>query len=309
MSESTKSVRSPSYPAMSLYDAIAATRKIEADYRRGPVDRESAAKIVGYSSLSGPATKALSALAQYGLVERAGKGELRVSERAIQILHPDTPVERAHALRRAAFEPTLFQSIQERWPDTTPPEDGIANFLRRQGFGENAIRPATSAYLQTLSMLDEVSDVESPDQASTSPSNEEETASGRQDDVSKHGGAKVGDLVQWESQGILRLEQPKKVRMISDDGQWIAVDGSQTGIPIHEVIVVQKAPQAEPPVFPMESSNEWRSQREMEIEWMRSRVGPNTEVRIVTNKELGAKEIGRLIKLLDAQRSVLEDED
>src|SRR5690349_237159 len=69
-------VRSPSYPVWSLSDAVTAVGKIEAQYRMSKVDREVAAKIIGYSGLSGPANKALAALGQYGLVERAGKGEM-----------------------------------------------------------------------------------------------------------------------------------------------------------------------------------------------------------------------------------------
>lgn len=57
-------VRSTSYPVLSLADAIAAVPKIEAQYRSTKVDREIAAKMIGYSGLSGPANKSLAALAQ-----------------------------------------------------------------------------------------------------------------------------------------------------------------------------------------------------------------------------------------------------
>lgn len=148
-------VRSPSYPVQSLADAITSVRKIEAQYRSAKVDREVAAKVIGYSGLSGPANKALAALAQYGLVERAGKGEMRVTHRARAILHPDSDAEKLAELRAAAFEPRLFQDLQERYPNMMPPEDGIVMFLNRKGFNQNAIRPAAKAYLQTLAFLEE----------------------------------------------------------------------------------------------------------------------------------------------------------
>jgi len=46
---------------------------------------------------------------------------------------------------------------------------------------------------------------------------------------------KIGDFVQWESQGILQFREPKRVKGFSDDGEFVFVDGSNTGIPIAEV--------------------------------------------------------------------------
>ena len=162
MSSSPDSVvRSPSYPVMSLADAIAAVHKIEGQYRSSKVDRELAAKLIGYSSLSGPANKALAALAQYGLVERAGKGEMRVTQRARAILHPDDPAEKRRELEAAALEPSLFREMKERWPDVMPPEEAVISYFNRRGFNPSAIRPAARAYLQTLLYLEEENDSES----------------------------------------------------------------------------------------------------------------------------------------------------
>lgn len=148
-------VRSPSYPVMSLADAISSVHKIEGQYRSSKVDRGIAAKMIGYSSLSGPANKALAALAQYGLVERAGKGEMRVTSRARAILHPNSEEEKRHELQAAAMEPALFREMQERWPNMIPPEEGVISYFNRRGFNPSAIRPAARAYLQTLLYLEE----------------------------------------------------------------------------------------------------------------------------------------------------------
>jgi hypothetical protein len=155
MMTAPKPVRSPSYPSTALRDAIDQVRKIESLYRTGQVDREAAAKLIGYSSLSGPANKALAALAQFGLVERAGKGEMRVTPRAKAILYSDNQAERHDELRAAALEPQLFRDLQERWPNMIPPEDGVIMFLNRQGFNQSAVRPAARAYLDTLLFLKE----------------------------------------------------------------------------------------------------------------------------------------------------------
>jgi hypothetical protein len=47
-----------------------------------------------------------------------------------------------------------------------------------------------------------------------------------------------------------------------------------------------------------------------ESEWMRNLVGKSTKVRLlVSGGDMGAKEIGKLIKLLTAQQAVLADDD
>lgn len=165
-------VRSPSYPVMSLADAIAAVHKIEGQYRSSKVDREIAAKMIGYSSLSGPANKALAALAQFGLVERAGKGEIRVTSRARAILHPDSPTEKRSELQAAALEPSLFRELKDRWPDVSPPEEAVISYFNRRGFNPSAIRPAARAYLQTLLYLEEEDDSDSRGEESSSAPND-----------------------------------------------------------------------------------------------------------------------------------------
>lgn len=249
-SAATKPIRSPSYPSAPLREAIGQVRKIEAQYRLSPVDRVDAAKLIGYSSLSGPASAALSSLAQYGLVERAGKGEMRVTALAQAILHPNGEAEKRDSLRRAAFEPSLFRELHERFPNMTPPADGIITYLNRQGFNQTATKPAARAYLQTLSFLEEAGASESYGTASDAgtepllPDDDEEEISS-----ASYGGAQVGDLVQWESAGVLQLDKPTRVRWVSEDGQWVAVDGSDAGIPMTEVLVHERA-RAAPPQIP-----------------------------------------------------------
>lgn len=301
----SKSIRSPSYPSMPLRDAVEAAAKIEKLYRATAVDRALAAKLIGYSSLSGPANKALAALASYGLIERAGKGEARVTSRARAILHAENDQERRENLLAAASEPDLFRDIVDRFPGIpVPPEDGVVNYLNRQGFNPTAVRPAAKAFLQTMAYVEELRANESH-RTETSTALESEAPN-----VGKiFGGAKVGDLIQWESQGALQLPKPLRVRFVSDDGNWVAVEGSQTGIPMGEVIVETKTltPSVAPPIFPLEQGSNFAVEQD-EVEWMRNRLGQDTNVRLMVKGEMGPKEIGKLIKLLEAQKLVLEDD-
>jgi len=254
-----KPVRSPSYPNMALREAINAVRTIEQHYRTSPVDRQEAARLMGYTTLSGPASKALAALASYGLVERAGRGEMRVTEGAQAILHPRDESERNKYLVIAALNPVLFQQLQDRYPGIVPPEDGVASFLSRRGFNANAIRPATKAYLQTLSYLEQMG-------AEYSHMDE----SGQlHDSVGK------GDAREASSELIdeATTSNPSSSRRSS--------------------LMLERSLSA----FEQD-----------EAEWLRIKVGPDTSVRLLVRGNMSPKEIGNLIRLLEAQKLVLEDE-
>ncbi|MGE0154555.1 MAG: hypothetical protein AB7R90_18205 [Reyranellaceae bacterium] len=244
MDNTPKPIRSPSYPNMALGEAIEAVGKIERQYRSAPVDRTVAAKLIGYTVLSGPANKALAALASYGLLDRAGKGEARVTERARDILHAGSEEQRKVRILEAALEPELFRELRERFEGiAVPPEDGVITYLNRQGFNPNAVRPAARAFLETMSYLEELNVINS----------QNVTRSSNQDPPRHSGGAAVGDLVQWEVSGVIQLPEPRRVRAISDDGNWVFVEQSETGIPMEQVIVEQKGGKSDvkPPILPL----------------------------------------------------------
>ena len=62
----------------------------------------------------------------------------------------------------------------------------------------------------------------------------------------KPGEITEGDFIQWESQGALQFPEPRQVTSFSDDGDFLFVEGSQTGIPVNEAM---KAEAPKPPSF------------------------------------------------------------
>jgi hypothetical protein len=148
-----KRIRSPNYPALSLPDAI---DKVTALYRAQhthPAPREVVARGIGYNSLNGASASAISALQKYGLLERTGD-EIRVSERALRILHPHPPEERGAAIREAAQEPPLFAELNERFPGRMPSDDLLRNYLIRNGFAPSAVTSVITAYRETSEMAE-----------------------------------------------------------------------------------------------------------------------------------------------------------
>lgn len=157
--------RSPSYPSTPLGEAVELVRKIHQMERTNIVERGVAAKAMGYSGVSGRSATILSNLSQYGLLEKAGKNEVRVSRRAVDILYPDSEDSKAAALHEAANEPDLFNAISLKFPDGRPSEAAIESFLIRQGYTHTAVRPATRAYLETFLFLENATGSESYSQS------------------------------------------------------------------------------------------------------------------------------------------------
>lgn len=306
---------SPSYPNMPLSKAISAVQKIFDADRQAPVDRAVAAKHIGYSGQSGASDKALASLAHYGLLEKAGKGETRVTQLAVDILHPDTPAERRSALRKAGLNPGIFQEIYDRYDGRLPSEEALRSYLLRANFQNIAINPVIHSFGETFRFLEQEKAFESG--GAGSDPGPDSNGQGEEEDEEPavvFGGARVGDLIQWESQGMLQLEKPTRVRHVTDDGQWIAVEGSETGIPMGEVIVQERpaASPAPPPVFKLDPQEDASKPPRAAgwDEWISNVVGRGRKVSIsVSGGDMGPKEISKLIKLLEAQKAVLDDDE
>ncbi len=146
--------RSPNYPAIPLDQAIDLVGKLHSKSRTNVIDRESAAMDMGYSGLTGRSLKILGALAQYDLVKASGKGSLRVTPVAVDILHGITAEDRKAALRHAGTAPRLFKSIVDRFTDGVPSENVIRSYLIQQGYADGALSPAIKAFLETNRFLE-----------------------------------------------------------------------------------------------------------------------------------------------------------
>lgn len=146
-------VRSPSYPSYPLDEAIANAQKIFEKDRRAPVDRAVVAKHLGYSSLNGAADKSIATMMQYGMLEKVAKGEVRVSQWAVDILFPDSPDQRISALNSAAASPALFRALNERFTDGPPSNETLRSYLLREDYNDRALGPIISAYTKTSAYL------------------------------------------------------------------------------------------------------------------------------------------------------------
>lgn len=154
-------MRSPNYPSVSLPQAIDLVAKIHKTCRSNVIAREVAVREMGYSGMTGRSMKVLSALLQFGLLEKTGKGDVKVTQRAVDILHGIEDEDRDEAMLEAAFMPPLFKSIQDRFPDGIPSENAIRSFLIKQEFLDAAIGPAINAFKETCRAVEHIRESDS----------------------------------------------------------------------------------------------------------------------------------------------------
>lgn len=166
-------MRSPNYPSLSLKQSLDMVAKIHRANRTNVITREDAAQAMGYTGLTGRSMTVLAALIHFGLLAKAGKGDVRVTQTAVDALHGIDDAERNAALLKAAFTPQLFRDIHERFPDGIPSEGAIRSFLIKQEFSDAAVGPAISAFMETYREVENIRESKSygnaPAEAQESP--------------------------------------------------------------------------------------------------------------------------------------------
>lgn len=144
-------MRSPNYPAIPLKQAVDFIDKIFRSDRTNIIDKEVAAEHMGYTGLNGRTLKLLGALSAFGLLDKVGKGKVRVSKVAVSILHGIDDAEKQSALLAAATTPALFKRIRDTFDQ--PSDKTITSFLMKEGFTDAAVGPVLKSYNETNAFL------------------------------------------------------------------------------------------------------------------------------------------------------------
>lgn len=298
--------KSPKYPNYPLSKAIRNARKIFDADRTSPLPREVIAKHLGYSGLSGTADGAIATVVQYGLLERTGKSEMRLSQLAVDIIAPEDEQQKQAAINRAAFLPPLFSEIWGHFDKRKPSDEALRIYLLRREFNDRAIEPILRSFEETLAMVRQTDEVES---SGSDNDDAEETHQPEAEEPMNHSVA-IGDYIMWASQGQLQFKEPRRVRWVSGDRAYVAVDGSRSGIPINEITVEKRIVDRAPsPIPPIEEDSAVSPNGHHFAEWFRAKVGPDKLVTInyKGDGEIGPREIEKMIAILEAQKAALED--
>ncbi|GEM_PF-2568199 len=219
--------RSPNYPGIGLRAAVG---KIEALYKAdglAPSPKLAALKHMGYERLHSEAGRTLSALKSFGLIEETAE-RIKLSQRGIEIVaRPQGGSLKDKAIRDAAVSPDIYQQILEEYRASGLPSDASlkSDLITVRKFNPTAVDGFVQDFRDTLEFAG-LSDINMVD------SKQSQNGSGGQSVLPQ-----VGDYVQWESNGQIQFEA-KRIRGLSPDSLWAFVDGSDTGLPIEELTIV-----------------------------------------------------------------------
>ena len=307
--------RSPNYPAFSLQKALEYARKVYAANHLHRAPRAVVAKAMGYSTLNGGSLTALSALKKFGLLDEDGEG-LKITPDALTALVEGAgSTERARVLVKLATHPELFAEMQAAYPGAAPNDEILRAWLLRKGFLQSTVDIPIRAYRETIDLADAQRALYTGESASDGVKQQLKRNEERAE-------PELGDFIQWEVSGVLQMEAPRRMRgkKEHDGSWWVFVEGSETGIPMEEAIIVEKAKQSDAsvqkaaPTMALAAALKVSSTLTADLtagerEWLRGPLSKAASYRLVVSGDMGPKEIGKLIKLLEAQKAVLDDDE
>ncbi len=162
--------RSKAYPGCALEDCVRFTGMIKKALGRGTHDRESLAKAMGFSTVSGAVSPKIAALVHFGLLERTGSGyELSALSRSIT--DPLDDGEHRKAVRDAFALPTLYQDIIDKFePDGKIPSQLATHLHRFHGITDAASAQAAEIFVSSgryAGVLDESNNIMRADRQET----------------------------------------------------------------------------------------------------------------------------------------------
>jgi hypothetical protein len=147
----SKRVRSPSFPFISLPEAVHRARELYDAERRNLVHPDVAVAHWGYARSSSGGKQTIAALRAYGLLEDL-RGERRLTDRAQHILIREPgSTERNDLLRQAALAPPLFSKLWERYGADLPSDKSLRSWLVLElKVNENSVTELLRSYRETL---------------------------------------------------------------------------------------------------------------------------------------------------------------
>ncbi|MEP7363217.1 MAG: hypothetical protein ABI972_08175 [Acidobacteriota bacterium] len=237
--------RSPNYPGVSLKTAI---EKIGKWYKADGLvasPRDAAIAHMGFEKFTGDAGRLLSALKSFGLVAEKD-GRLKLTQRGIDIVARELlDAKRLAALKEAAVSPEIYKALLSEYRGKLPSDGTLkSELIAVRKFNPKAVSDFIRDFKATLAcagMLEGVTlELEH---------NEGSGADGERLDEEIEQPA-VGDYVQWECYGQIQFPEPRRIRAFSDDEAYAFVDGSNTGLPVDELTIMQTPTDLLPPPTP-----------------------------------------------------------
>ncbi|TAH38517.1 MAG: hypothetical protein EYC70_03845 [Planctomycetota bacterium] len=148
----SKPGRSPNYPRIALERAVELAEILWKHEQKRAAPLQVVLGWWGFEAekLSGSGSAALSGMRKYGLLESEGN-KVRLTPLAHRICdpHPANPDDREKALKEAAMQPKIHQTIRQSWPDST--DEVIEYHLRNDlGFNPGVVAEVVKLYRKAM---------------------------------------------------------------------------------------------------------------------------------------------------------------
>lgn len=221
--------RSPAYPFINLAAALKRAKEFYAKEQRNAASVKVAVKHWGYDEKSSGGKQTSAALLNYGLFKDEGAGDRRkvqLTQDALRVIldeRPESP-ERDQLIKKLALTPKIHKELWAKWGHSLPSDGEIRHTLLVDWdppFNEKAVDGFIKLYKDTITFAK----LGESDQA--------------QPEVNAADSLKMGDLVQWELNGVLQLPEPLRIRGFTPDRKFAMLEGSNTGVPVEQLIPEQ----------------------------------------------------------------------
>lgn len=213
--------RSPAYPGINLETAIKRAREVHEQDKMNIVPLAIAVKRWGFKEKSSGGLVTVAALKSFGLIKDSGSGKdrkIQLTEDARRILldaRQDSQ-DRDMLIKQAALNPKIHNLLWKKWGLELPSDETLKHALTFDYFfNENSVTDFIKEYKDTILFAKLI----------------------ESDTIKDKEKVKIGDNVQWESQGANQFNEPKRVIRLSDDGAYAFIEDSNTGIPVDQLSI------------------------------------------------------------------------
>lgn len=253
-----RAARGPAYPYLNLERAVEkAVIVAEKGAARQKMAPETFYSLWGMGAKSSSSRQSMAALNQYNLVEYVGTGRdrrVQLTELALRIVLDKRPnsAEKIAAIQEAALGPNIFRELHDKYAPFLPDDVIMETFLTLdRAFSDDAAKTVVKHFRDTIvySGLDKPTDMPNGGSNDSSDTGNGSTVESEQPKV------EIGDKVQATIQGIDQFAEGATVQGLSEDGEFVFVDLSDSGVPIKDVTVLEAAKTEKAPAPPSKPTN------------------------------------------------------
>jgi hypothetical protein len=146
--------RSPRYPSSNLESCIEKLHVLQKKIGKSTALRDEASVHLGLTPRTGGTNQLFASMAQFGLIQDAGVGMIRITALGIAITTPMDVTEFAESAKSAFFTPKIFQSLYSEHGNPPSSEGTIYTvLLRAYDFQMAAARECARTFLSSLNYI------------------------------------------------------------------------------------------------------------------------------------------------------------